>query len=84
MAAMTLAGTLAPRAAAACATCAFSAYGDRGFNWGYGGLLVAPFLVAAVVGVVLTWSAGYRLRWRRSAPRPSSVTGPIPANEETS
>jgi len=86
MAAMTLAGALAPRAAAACATCAFSAYGDRGFNWGYGGLLIAPFLVAAVVGAVLTWSAGYRLRWRRAAPapRPSSVTGPIPANEETS
>ena len=50
MLAMTLAGALAPRAAAACATCAFSAYGDRGFNWGYGGLLIAPFLVAAVVG----------------------------------
>jgi len=86
MAALALAGTLAPRAAAACATCAFSAYGDRGFNWGYGGLLVAPFLVAAVVGAILTWNAGYRLRWRRSTPasRPSSVTGPIPANEETS
>jgi hypothetical protein len=86
MAALTLAGALAPRAAAACATCAFSAYGDRGFNWGYGGLLVAPFLVAAVVGAILTWNAGYRLRWRRStlASRPSSVTGPIPANEETS
>jgi len=84
MAAMTLAGALAPRAAAACATCALSAYGDRGFNWGYGGLLIAPFLVAAVVGAVLTWSAGYRLRWRRSTPAPPSVTGPIPANEETS
>ena len=79
-----LAAALAPRAAAACATCAFSAYGDRGFNWGYGGLLIAPFLIAAVVGAVLTWSAGYRLRWRRSAPAPPppSVIRPIPANEE--
>jgi hypothetical protein len=84
-AAATLAIALAPRAAAACATCAFSAYGDRGFNWGYGGLLIAPFLVAGIVGAILGWSAGYRLRWRRPtpAPRPAAVTGPIPANEET-
>ena len=81
-----LAAALAPRAAAACATCAFSAYGDRGFNCGYGGLLVAPFLVAGVVGAVLSWSAGYRLRWRRvtPVPPPPDVIGPIPANEETS
>ena len=50
---------------------------NRAVVWGV-------LLSAFVVGVVLTWSAGYRLRWRRSAPRPSSVTGPIPANEETS
>jgi hypothetical protein len=83
---LALAAALAPRAAAACATCAFSAYGDRGFNWGYGGLLVAPFLVAGVVGAVLSWSAGYRLRWRRvtPVPPPPDVIGPIPANEETS
>ena len=81
-----LAATLAPRAATACATCAFSAYGDRGFNWGYGGLLVAPFLVAVVVGAVLSWNAGYRLRWRRPTPvpPPPGVIGPIPVNEERS
>jgi hypothetical protein len=81
-----LAGVLAPRVAAACATCAMSAYGDRGFNWGYGGLLIAPFLVMVVVAAVLTWSAGYRLRWRRPTParRPPAVIGPISANEETS
>jgi uncharacterized membrane protein len=81
-----LASVLAPRVAAACATCAMSAYGDRGFNWGYGGLLIAPFLVIVVVAAVLTWSAGYRLRWRRATPgrRPPTVTGSIPAHEETS
>jgi hypothetical protein len=70
----------------ACATCVSSAYGDRGFNWGYSGLLLAPFLVMVVVGGVLSWNAGYRLRWRRASPRrlPATTTGPIPANEETS
>ncbi len=82
---LALAGALAPRIAAACAACVSSAYGDRSFNWAYGGLLIAPFLVAIVVGAVLSWNAGYRLRWRRSTPRPrpSTATGPIPANEET-
>jgi hypothetical protein len=75
------AGALAPGFAAACATCVSSAYGDRTFNWAYGGLLLAPFVVAVVVGAVLSWSAGYRLRWRRTPP-PSPVIGPIPPNEE--
>jgi hypothetical protein len=80
---LVLSMTLMPRLASACATCALSAYGDRGFNWGYGALLAAPFLVMAAVGVVLGWNAGYRLQWRR-APRPrSAAIGPIPANEET-
>ena len=74
---------LTPRLALACATCALSAYGDRGFNWGYGALLAAPFLVLAAVGAALGWSAGYRLQWRRAPrPRPAAL-GPIPANEET-
>ena len=83
--ALTLAGALAPRLAAACAACVSSAYGDRGFNWGYGGLLIAPFLVMVVIVGVLGWNAGYRLRWRPLAPRPrpSTVPGSIPANEET-
>jgi hypothetical protein len=77
-AAVAAVGALGPDVAAACATCVSSAYGDRTFNWAYGGLLLAPFVVALVVGAVLTWSAGYRLRWRRS-PRPA-----IPAHEERS
>jgi hypothetical protein len=75
-----LAVALAPGVAAACATCVSSAYGDRTFNWAYGGLLLAPFVVAVVVAAVLGWSAGYRLRWRRSTT--GSLRDPIPANEE--
>jgi hypothetical protein len=82
--AVALAGASAPRIAAACAACVSSAYGDRSFNWGYGALLAAPFLVAIVVVAVLGWNAGYRLRWRRPALRPSAPTGPIPVHEETS
>lgn len=82
---LSLAGALAPGIAAACATCVSSAYGDRTFNWGYGGLLIAPFLVAVVVGGVLSWNAGYRLRWRRSrpSPRPPTAIDSIPVHEET-
>lgn len=84
MVVVALAVALAPRAVAACAACVSSAYGDRSFNWGYGALLAAPFLVGIVVVAVLGWNAGYRLRWRRPALRPAAPTGPIPAHEETS
>jgi hypothetical protein len=83
MAALALAVVLAPRSALACAACLSSAYGNRSFNWAYGALMAAPFLVAVVIGVVLAWNAGYRLRWRASL-RASTVTGPIPPNEERS
>jgi hypothetical protein len=43
--------------------------------------MAAPFLVTVVIGAVLAWNAGYRLRWRASF-RASTVSGPIPANEE--
>jgi hypothetical protein len=82
---LTLAGALTPRLAAACAACVSSAYGDRGFNWGYGGLLIAPFLVMIVIVGVLGWNAGYRLRWRPEVPRsqPPSVASSIPVIGET-
>jgi hypothetical protein len=57
----------------ACAACVSSAYGDRTFNWAYGALIIAPFVVGLVIAALLAWSAGYRLRWRRT----------IPINEET-
>jgi hypothetical protein len=79
-AASALTVALLPGVAAACATCVSSAYGDRTFNWAYGGLLLAPFVVAVVVAAVLSWNAGYRLRWRRSRRPP--LADPIPANEE--
>jgi hypothetical protein len=77
-----LLAALTPEVASACATCVSSAYGDRTFNWAYGGLLLAPFVVAAIVGVMLTWSAGYRIRWRRRS-NPARLPGQIPVHEET-
>jgi hypothetical protein len=74
---------LAPDVAAACAACVSSAYGDRTFNWAYGALLIAPFLVAVIVGVMLAWSSGYRIRWRRRS-SPARLTGHTPVHEETS
>jgi hypothetical protein len=47
-----LVAALAPRAAWACATCAFSAYGDRTFNWAFIGLILMPFVVGAGVAGV--------------------------------
>jgi hypothetical protein len=85
-AALALAGLLAPRTVLACAACVSSAYGDRSFSWAYGGLMLAPFLVMVVIGAVLAWKAGYRLRWRRERASlgVSTMAGPIPANEERS
>ena len=85
-AAVELGVALAPGTALACASCVSSAYGDRSFNWAYGALMLAPFLVASVIAGVLAWSAGYRLRWRRlGAPfGESTMGGPIPVNEERS
>ncbi len=52
----------------ACAACMSTAYGDQSFNWAYGALIAAPFLVAITIGAMLVWSAGYRLRWRPATP----------------
>ena len=52
---------LAPAAALACPTCVSSAFGDRTYNWAYLGLLVMPFVLTAVVGAIIAWSAGARL-----------------------
>ena len=43
---------LIPGVAAACATCAFSAYGDRTFNWAFLGLILMPFVVGVGIGGV--------------------------------
>ena len=48
-----LALVLLPRLAAACATCLSSPYGDRTYNWAFLGLLLMPFVTAAVIGGVL-------------------------------
>ncbi len=53
---------LSPAVAAACASCVASAYGDQTFNWAYFGLIAMPFVLAAVLGGVIAWSAGIRPR----------------------
>lgn len=50
---VTLALTLVPAVACACAGCLSSAYGDRTFTGAHLGLLVMPFLVAAGIGSAL-------------------------------
>ena len=37
----------------ACATCISSPYGDRAYSWPYLLLIVLPFVVATVIGIVL-------------------------------
>jgi hypothetical protein len=62
-----LAVLVAPAAALACPTCVSSAFGDRTYNWGYLGLLLMPFVLTAVVGAIVAWSAGVRVSrpaWR--------------------
>jgi hypothetical protein len=65
-----LGAVLTPAAALACPTCVSSAFGDRTYNWAYLGLLVMPFVLTAVVGAIVAWSAGARLRlpaWRAAS-----------------
>ena len=50
-----LALVASPLPAWACTWCVSSAFGDRTFNWPYLGLILAPFVVAAVIGGVLAW-----------------------------
>lgn len=61
---MTLAALAAmtPEAAVACATCVSSAFGDRTYNWAYLGLILMPFTVTAVVGLIVA----YRMGWTPS------------------
>jgi len=51
---------LLPEMAAACATCVSSAFGDRTYNWAYLGLIVMPFALTAVVGIIVAVRMGWR------------------------
>ena len=57
---------LLPELAAACPTCVSSAFGDRSFNWAYLGLIVMPFALTAVVGVIVAVRMGWRPLGRMS------------------
>jgi hypothetical protein len=56
---------LLPAVAAACATCVSSAFGDRSYNWAYLGLVLMPFALTAVVGVLIAVRMGWRPRVRQ-------------------
>lgn len=79
---LTLALTLMPAAASACAGCLSSAYGDRTFNWAHLGLLVTPFLVAAGIGSALI--VRYRVLRVSRASRPSEPSPGDPRASGTS
>jgi hypothetical protein len=50
-----LALALAPAAASACAVCADSAWGNRGFGWPFVALMLTPFAVVAGLVGALAW-----------------------------
>jgi len=58
---------LRPEVAAACATCVSSAFGDRSYNWAYLGLVLMPFALTAVVGVIVAVRMGWRPRFGRDS-----------------
>jgi hypothetical protein len=73
---------LAPRVAAACATCVSSAYGDRTFNWAFLGLLLMPFVVGlAVAGVLAARYYGLHRSFRSSG---RAVAAQLAPHEESS
>ena len=61
--------SLLPAMVEACASCISSAYGDRTYNWPYLVLILVPFAVAVVIGVVLVRVTGVGVsdfrRWFR-------------------
>ncbi len=46
----------------ACATCVASPFGDRTYNWPYLALILLPFVLTAVVGIVLARVNGVTVR----------------------
>ena len=73
-----LALVLAPRSAAACASCISSAFGDQTYNWAYLGLMLTPLVLCAVIGGYLAWC--HRANTRTA--RQQLSTDPL-LNEET-
>jgi len=57
---------LAPETALACASCAWSAFGDRSYNWAFVGMLVLPFVVVGVIGGLIVREVR-RAQWQCEA-----------------
>jgi hypothetical protein len=66
---------LAPSAAAACATCVASAYGDRTFNWAFLGLILMPFVVGLGIAGILASRYHAMHSHPRSGPSGSAAAG---------
>ncbi len=77
---------LAPRAAAACATCVASAYGDRTFNWAFIGLILMPFVVGLGIAGILASRYHAMHSHPRSGPSGSAaaVAAQLAPHEESS
>ncbi len=58
----TFALLLLPAVAEACASCVWSPFGDRTYNWPYLGLILAPFGVGIAIGGVMMRVTGVTLR----------------------
>ena len=62
---------LAPESALACASCVWSPFGDRSYNWAFLGLILLPFAVVGVVGGLIV----RELRRTRHAAQLASEAG---------
>ena len=76
--ALLVAVLLAPDTALACATCVWSAFGDRSYNWAFLGLILLPFAVVAVVGGLIVREVR-RARSSDDAPLPEPDVDPAHA-----
>jgi hypothetical protein len=57
----------------ACAVCLDTAWGDRGFNGAFVGLMLAPWILAAALAGVFAWGRARGRRARPSGPDPPPV-----------
>ncbi|MBI3634951.1 MAG: hypothetical protein HY216_01875 [Candidatus Rokubacteria bacterium] len=72
-----LALVLVPTRALACASCIWSPYGDRTFNWAFLALILMPFLVGGVIAAV------FAIRYAALRSPNDTIDGPAPSRVNT-